>query len=743
MSDPLPTFSTKLEEFDRKISESGLFLRYCQGRVRFFRQRLLILAGAAIAMAFLLSPGFAALSFFMSVAADFTDVSLLKHALRVRQDKKRFLALRKYAVVCAVLQSGSIAFSIVIAWLLGGPPAHFFALVMATSVSIDAGMSVYQFRLITRLKQGLFIVAMITLFVVDFFLGLTPHAILLIDFGAAAALAYVISRMLKYLYNFQGYNQRAMRNVILAEQDTLNANISLKAQRSEARKLALVAEKVNDAIIISTPEGMITWVNKTFSKITGFSAQEAIGRNVGDLLNGPWTDARVLEKIDTASNTSQPVRVEIENKTKAGGRVWIESSITPIFDKAGRHILNIAVERDITVAKKAALELTTAKQTAEKALKVKTEFLATMSHEIRTPMNGIVGMSNLLERTPLTATQSEYVQTIADSGAALLAIIDDILSYSKLEAGKFKLRKEPFSPKDLVTSIHSLLAPTATQKGLALELSFESENIPSLIGDKGRVRQIIVNLVGNAIKFTEEGRVCIAVACRETGKNMQLIVEVKDSGIGIPAAKQETIFEAFTQVDGRTSRSADGTGLGLSISKKLAKQMGGDITVTSTLGRGSCFTFCTLCKTAASEPAKEGGGAVEAARLPSGLNILVAEDNTTNQFILRKMLESEAEVLRFAGDGGEALVQFKESRPDIVLMDISMPRVDGLTATRNIREFEAQNNMKPTPIIALTANAFDADHETCLAAGMNGFITKPVHLERLFAEISAKLLPQP
>ena len=448
-------------------------------------------------------------------------------------------------------------------------------------------MGVYHYRLITRLKQTMFIVAMLILFGVDYFLNLTPHAILIVDFGAASILAYVISRLLQYLYNFQRYNKSAMRRVIVGEQNTQRANIDLTIQRSEAQKLALVAEKVNDAIIISTPDGKITWVNATFTAMTGYSFKEAVGQRASTLLDAPWTSKSAKEKIAGVANTLRPIRVKIENRTKSNSHIWIESSITPIFNEDGKHVLNIGVERDISITKKTEMDLMKAKRTAEKALQVKTEFLATMSHEIRTPMNGIVGMSDLLSRTALSDEQSQYVNVITESGAALLAIIDDILYFSKLEANKLELSIAPFSPTDLLNAIYYLLEPTAAQKGLALALQISADTPPLLMGDKGRIRQIIVNLVGNAIKFTNAGHVTIVASATPTPASFLLTVKVTDSGIGIPSGKLASVFDAFTQVDSKSTRSAGGTGLGLSISAQLAHEMKGELTVKSSEGDAS------------------------------------------------------------------------------------------------------------------------------------------------------------
>ncbi len=739
MTRPSPKFSSALEKFDKNSSPAGLFWRYCRSRVKFFWARQITLIGAGFAIGFLLTPFWGLLTYFLTMSADVLDTLTLKYAMTKRFQTEKFLSFRTPAVITAMLQSGSIAYSIVIAWLYGGPPAHFFALVVITSAAIDAGMAVYYFRLITRLKQLLFIVAMLTLFVVDFSQNLTPHDILFVDFGAALVLAYVISRLLDFLYDYQGYSRAAMRKAIVAERDAQITNSDLEEQRVKAQRLALVAENVNDGIVMSTPKGIITWVNATFTTITGYSFAEAVGQPVGPLLDGPWTSQKTLDQIANVSVDLKHTRVEIESKTKSGKRIWVEASITPIFDANGKHILNIGVERDISIAKKNAVALANAKLAAENALQVKTEFLATMSHEIRTPMNGIVGMADLLGHTNLSAEQSQFAQTITDSGAALLTIIDDILNYSKLEAGKMVFAKIAFSPMELLQSVHHLLEPVANQKDLKLVLNVCCDGLPDLIGDPGRLRQIIVNLVGNAIKFTKKGQVTITAICETRAECFWLSIAVEDTGIGIPADQQAHVFEAFTQVDGKSTRNADGTGLGLSISKELAVKMGGDITLSSREGMWSIFTFSAEFSKATHVEKIVVKTSENPTHLPKSLNVLIAEDNVTNQFILRKMLETQDVTFAFAENGEKVFEMFSANSADVILMDISMPVMDGLEATQKIRIFETAHNLPRTPIIALTANAFDSDRQDCLAVGMDGFLTKPVLLKSLIAEISSHL----
>ncbi|MCF6304747.1 MAG: ATP-binding protein [Rhodobacteraceae bacterium] len=734
-------FSAALEKFDKNASAEGLFWRYCRSRLGFFWPRMVVLAISGVSIIFLLSPAYAIGLFALTASAEILDTLVLRRIMTHRFQTDQFLALRKIAVATAMLQSGSVAFAISVIWLIGGPHAHFFALVMLTSSVIDAGMAIYYFQLITRIKQVLFGLAVITLFIVDFSLGLTDKKVLIVDFGAALILAYVITRLMTFLYSYQAYNRANMRKIIVAERDSNIVNAKLEAQQREASKLAMVAENVNDGIIISTPDAKITWVNAKFTSITGYTFDEAVGQHIGVLLDGPWTSKQALNKIRAIAQDPRHIRVEIENKTKSGGRVWMESSITPIFDKDGKHILNFCVERDISKAKKNALALADAKIEAENALRAKSEFLATMSHEIRTPMNGIVGMADLLTSTTLSDQQAQYAKIISESGEALLSIIDDILNFSRLEAGKMQLKTAAFAPESLVQSLVELLAPGAKQKGLALILA-DMPPGQDLIGDKGRIRQIIINLVGNAIKFTETGQVSVATKRQMMDGQCHFSVVVKDTGIGIAPAQIDTVFNAFTQIDAKSTRKVDGTGLGLSISKALAKQMGGDISVSSVEGTGSVFTFSATLPLADSGETIAPKPPVLATDLPQGLKILVAEDNKTNQFILQKMLENQDVEIRFAENGEKAIDMFLSGDTDVVLMDVSMPVMGGLEATRKIRNIETAEQRIPTPIIALTANAFESDRLDCIAAGMDGFLSKPILQKNLIAEISACLSNQ-
>ncbi len=504
--------------------------------------------------------------------------------------------------------------------------------------------------------------------------------------------------------------------------DLEQAHEDLKANQEELYRLSLVAKHASDSIILSNAKSEILWVNDGFSRMTGYRADEAIGATPGDLLNGPDTDFGTVEKIRAHIKRGEEYYTEILSYTKSGAPYWVEVNVVPILDDTGAVEFIVGVERDITHAKAHARELADAKVAAEQADRAKSEFLANMSHEIRTPMNGIMGMANLLADSDLGAEQQAYVDIVRSSSSALLKIINDILDLSRLETGEVEIANVDFDPRGCVEASVELLRPKAEEKGISLTVTY-AENLPRRVhGDDGRLRQILVNLVGNAVKFTSEGAVTVRVSASAEDTH-QLRVAVEDTGIGISQENADRIFDRFSQADTATTRAHGGTGLGLTISKVLAERMGGDITLRSELGKGCCFTL-TLPLAPAQEPrrslvTKEHPSA--ATQLSPGL-VLLAEDNRVNRLLIRKYLSGQPLELLEAEDGRKAVDLCRERQPDIVLMDMSMPELDGLSATREIR---ALGIAQPT-IVALTANAFESDRKACLSAGMDHFLSKPI-----------------
>ena len=515
-----------------------------------------------------------------------------------------------------------------------------------------------------------------------------------------------------------------------------------EAFRRISRQNALIISSVGEGIYGIDPEGNATFFNEAAAKMTGWRAEDVIGAHNHELLHHshedgtPYPPERCPVHATVLDGRVRRIRGEVFWRAD-GSPFPVEYVVAPLRDEAGGDGGAVVVFRDISERLEAERALREAKGAAEAANRAKSEFLAAMSHDIRTPMNTILGMDELLEGSELNDEQRRWLEVSTRAGESLLDLINNILDLSKIESGQLTLERAPFSLIELATAAAQILSVAAERKGVVLETRL-APDLPHVVeGDAARLRQVLINLLGNAVKFTDEGAVTLALALEA---DHRVRFEVSDSGVGIPADRLQAIFDPFVQAEASTTRRFGGTGLGLAICKRLVEGMGGALEVESRPGEGSTFRFRIALSPYIGEAAiaHRPERAMEAVRAEGGdrpLDLLVAEDAEDNRLLVEAFLKESPHRLHFAENGREAVHRFQERRFDLVLMDIQMPEMDGLEATRRIRAWELEARRHPTPIVALTAHAMAEQREQSIEAGCDLHLTKPLKRKRLLQVI--------
>jgi PAS domain S-box-containing protein len=517
-----------------------------------------------------------------------------------------------------------------------------------------------------------------------------------------------------------------------------NTEEALRSQKDLYETLLKTQSEMGEGVSITIGE-KIVYVNEAVCNIYGYGKEEILG------MKSFLEIVPEEEKVSLIEKLRQRVAGERDQSTgetkimrKDGRIIDIEYTVRNLFVEGKMQMISII--RDVTEKKKAEAELREERaraESAEIAKKIGEQFLANMSHEIRTPMNAIIGFTDVILKTSLTKEQQQYLDAIKTSGENLLVIINDILDLSRLRSGKVPIEQREFNLSHIISLCTDMMLPKAIEKGVKIHSKID-ERIPGkLVGDPTRLNQVLLNLTANSIKFTQHGEIAIEVNLISVNKDdVFLEFIVKDTGIGIPANKLSSIFDAFTQANNDTARKYGGTGLGLAIVKQLVELQGGTVSVSSTEGEGSCFSFCMSYRKSNDTNRKTELKAESVEGNLKNLNILLVEDNTMNQLLAKKVLGDWGWNVEVAENGKVAIEKMKEEDFDLVLMDIQLPEMDGYEATRQIRSKLSKPKCN-TPIIAMTAHVMHSEEEKCYNVGMNGYISKPFNTNTLYSKIAS------